>query len=148
MRAQHGVGHGVEAKQPSWARRRACPRKRASLSPPSAPRQPKQAPKGQAAGQRYALIDKRLAQPTLASIPIHRTLSQPERQLAPSKRAFSPPPTKIPPGRRGKPTHRRVTINGQPSPSVRSNTNFYGYCNGIYSSRRLAKACRERVDFM
>ena len=32
---------------------------------------------------------------------------------------------KIPPGRRGKPTNRRVTINGQPSPSVRSNRNFY-----------------------
>jgi len=38
-------GHGVEAKQPSWARRRARPRKRASLIPPSAPRQPKPAPK-------------------------------------------------------------------------------------------------------
>ena len=25
---------------------------------------------------------------------------------------------------------------------------LYGYCNGIYSSRRLAKACRERVDVM
>jgi len=25
---------------------------------------------------------------------------------------------------------------------------LYGYCCGIYSSRRLAKACRERVDFM
>src|SRR5271157_2936652 len=25
---------------------------------------------------------------------------------------------------------------------------LYGYCNGIYSSRRIAKACRERVDFM
>src|ERR1700746_2147376 len=25
---------------------------------------------------------------------------------------------------------------------------LYFYCNGIYSSRRIAKACRERVDFM
>ena len=25
---------------------------------------------------------------------------------------------------------------------------LYTYCNGIYSSRRIAKACRERVDFM
>ncbi len=25
---------------------------------------------------------------------------------------------------------------------------LYGYCNGVYSSRRIAKACRERVDFM
>src|ERR1700757_1244926 len=25
---------------------------------------------------------------------------------------------------------------------------LYAYCCGIYSSRRIAKACRERVDFM
>jgi len=25
---------------------------------------------------------------------------------------------------------------------------LYGYCQGIYSSRRIAKACQERVDFM
>jgi transposase len=25
---------------------------------------------------------------------------------------------------------------------------LYGYCCGIYSSRRIAKACRERVDLM
>ena len=25
---------------------------------------------------------------------------------------------------------------------------LYAYCQGIYSSRRMAKACRERVDFM
>ena len=25
---------------------------------------------------------------------------------------------------------------------------LYAYCSGIYSSRRIAKACRERVDFM
>lgn len=25
---------------------------------------------------------------------------------------------------------------------------LYGYCQGVYSSRRLAKACEERVDFM
>lgn len=95
MRAQHGVGHGVEAKQPSWARRRACPRKRASLIPPSAPRQPKPAPKGQAASSRYALIDKELAQATLASTPIRRTLSQPETKHAPSKRGFSTPLTPV-----------------------------------------------------
>lgn len=25
---------------------------------------------------------------------------------------------------------------------------LYAYCSGIYSSRRIAKACHERVDFM
>ena len=25
---------------------------------------------------------------------------------------------------------------------------LYGYCNGVYSSRRIAKAARERVDFL
>src|SRR5260370_34884199 len=25
---------------------------------------------------------------------------------------------------------------------------LYGYCNGVYSSRRIAKAARERLDFM
>ena len=25
---------------------------------------------------------------------------------------------------------------------------LYGYCHGVYSSRRIAKATRERVDFM
>jgi transposase len=25
---------------------------------------------------------------------------------------------------------------------------LYSYCCGVYSSRRIAKACRERVDFM
>ena len=25
---------------------------------------------------------------------------------------------------------------------------LYAYCRGVYSSRRIAKACRERVDFM
>jgi transposase len=25
---------------------------------------------------------------------------------------------------------------------------LYGYCSGVYSSRRIAKACRERTDFM
>src|ERR1700720_1925018 len=25
---------------------------------------------------------------------------------------------------------------------------LYSYCSGIYASRRIAKACRERVDFM
>ena len=25
---------------------------------------------------------------------------------------------------------------------------LYGYCQGIYSPRRIARACAERVDFM
>src|SRR5438874_304033 len=25
---------------------------------------------------------------------------------------------------------------------------LYAYCQGVYSSRRIARACRERVDFM
>src|SRR5271170_5326957 len=25
---------------------------------------------------------------------------------------------------------------------------LYGYCQGVYSSRRIAKGCEERVDFM
>lgn len=25
---------------------------------------------------------------------------------------------------------------------------LYGYCQGVYSSRRIAKACEERMDFM
>ncbi len=25
---------------------------------------------------------------------------------------------------------------------------LYAYCRGVYSSRRIAQACRERVDFM
>src|SRR5271157_6033098 len=39
---------------------------------------------------------------------------------------------------------------GQPpfDPAMMTALLLYGYCNGIYSSRRIAKACRERVDFM
>src|SRR5712691_5010745 len=25
---------------------------------------------------------------------------------------------------------------------------LYGYCQGVYSSRRIARSCQERVDFM
>jgi transposase len=39
---------------------------------------------------------------------------------------------------------------GQPPfhPAMMAALLLYGYCCGIYSSRRVAKACRERVDFM
>src|SRR5271166_706450 len=39
---------------------------------------------------------------------------------------------------------------GQPpfDPAMMTAVLLYGYCNGVYSSRRIAKACRERVDFM
>ncbi|MBV8241841.1 MAG: IS1182 family transposase [Hyphomicrobiales bacterium] len=39
---------------------------------------------------------------------------------------------------------------GQPpfDPAMMTTLLLYGYCNGIYSSRRIAKAARERVDFM
>jgi transposase len=39
---------------------------------------------------------------------------------------------------------------GQPAfdPSMMTALLLYAYCCGIYSSRRIAKACRERVDFM
>src|SRR5277367_2079879 len=39
---------------------------------------------------------------------------------------------------------------GQPpfDPPMMTALLLYGYCNGVYSSRRIAKACRERVDFM
>ena len=39
---------------------------------------------------------------------------------------------------------------GQPpfDPAMMTALLLYGYCNGIYLSRRIAKACRERVDFM
>ena len=39
---------------------------------------------------------------------------------------------------------------GQPpfDPIMMTALLLYGYCCGIYSSRRIAKACRERVDFM
>lgn len=39
---------------------------------------------------------------------------------------------------------------GQPpfNPIMMTALLLYGYCSGIYSSRRIAKACGERVDFM
>jgi transposase len=39
---------------------------------------------------------------------------------------------------------------GQPpfNPAMMTALLLYGYCNGVYSSRRIAKAARERVDFM
>ena len=39
---------------------------------------------------------------------------------------------------------------GQPpfDPLMMTALLLYSYCCGIYSSRRVAKACRERVDFM
>jgi transposase len=39
---------------------------------------------------------------------------------------------------------------GQPpfDPAMMTAVLLCGYCNGVYSSRRIAKACRERVDFM
>ena len=39
---------------------------------------------------------------------------------------------------------------GQPpfDPAMMTALLLYGYCNGVYSSRRIAKAARERVDFV
>jgi transposase len=39
---------------------------------------------------------------------------------------------------------------GQPpfDPAMMTGLLLYGYCNGVYSSRRIAKAARERVDFI
>ena len=39
---------------------------------------------------------------------------------------------------------------GQPpfDPAMMTTLLLYGYCNGVYSSRRIAKGARERVDFM
>src|SRR5208337_2427128 len=39
---------------------------------------------------------------------------------------------------------------GQPpfDPAMMTGLLLYAYCNGVYSSRRIAKAARERVDFM
>ncbi len=39
---------------------------------------------------------------------------------------------------------------GQPpfDPHMMTALLLYGYCRGVYSSRRIAQACRERVDFM
>jgi transposase len=33
-------------------------------------------------------------------------------------------------------------------PAMMTAVLLYGYCQGIYSSRRIARACRQRVDFM
>src|SRR5271155_569331 len=43
-----------------------------------------------------------------------------------------------------------VSERGQPpfDPTMMTGLLLYGYCNGVYSSRRIAKAARERVDFM
>src|SRR5271163_609141 len=43
-----------------------------------------------------------------------------------------------------------VSERGQPpfDPAMMTGLLLYGYCNGVYSSRRIAKAARERVDFM
>jgi len=41
-------------------------------------------------------------------------------------------------------------LRGQPpfDPAMMTALLLYAYCNGVYSSRRIAKASRERVDFM
>ncbi len=42
------------------------------------------------------------------------------------------------------------SVKGQPpfDPHMMTALLLYAYCRGIYSSRRIAQACRERVDFM
>jgi transposase len=42
------------------------------------------------------------------------------------------------------------SVRGQPpyNPTMMTALLLFAYCNGVYSSRRIAKACRERVDFM
>jgi transposase len=42
------------------------------------------------------------------------------------------------------------SLRGQPpyDPAMMTALLLYAYCNGVYSSRRIAKASRERVDFM
>jgi transposase len=47
-------------------------------------------------------------------------------------------------------TGRYGSEKGQPPyhPVMMTALLLYGYCSGIYSSRRIAKACRERTDFM
>ena len=42
------------------------------------------------------------------------------------------------------------SAKGQPpfDPRMMTALLLYAYCRGIYSSRRIAQACRERVDFM
>src|SRR5271169_5735357 len=43
-----------------------------------------------------------------------------------------------------------ASVQGQPpfDPAMMTALLLYAYCNGVYSSRRIAKAARERVDFM
>ena len=43
-----------------------------------------------------------------------------------------------------------ASVRGQPpyDPAMMTALLLYAYCNGVYSSRRIAKASRERVDFM
>jgi transposase len=43
-----------------------------------------------------------------------------------------------------------ASLRGQPpfDPAMMTALLLYAYCNGVYSSRRIAKASRERVDFM
>jgi len=47
-------------------------------------------------------------------------------------------------------TGRYESEKGQPPyhPVMMTALLLYGYCSGMYSSRRIAKACRERTDFM
>jgi transposase len=50
----------------------------------------------------------------------------------------------------GEITARYSSPLGQPPfhPAMMTALLLYGYCSGIYSSRRIARACRERTDFM
>jgi transposase len=43
-----------------------------------------------------------------------------------------------------------ASLRGQPpfDPAMMTALLLYAYCNGVYASRRIAKASRERVDFM
>jgi len=43
-----------------------------------------------------------------------------------------------------------ASVRGQPpyDPAMMTALLLYAYCSGVYSSRRIAKASRERVDFM
>jgi len=86
------------------------PSKTSKPYPAIRPASAQASPKGPGPQLTYALIDKELAQATLASTPIRRTLSQPESELAPSKRGFSPPPTGP-----GKPVERLCQSNGRSS---------------------------------
>src|SRR5271157_3036727 len=92
MRAQHGVGTASRRNsQVGLGAVLAFDNEQAlSRHPPRvSPSQPQRA-RPPANGTHSS---KKLAQATLASIPIHQTLSLPESRLAPSNRAFSPPTT-------------------------------------------------------